>query len=110
MRTNARTLRPILVLMLCGIVLTAYDVADSNPAAAMAVLALGAWAAVSAAVRAWAVASAERRRAMAADRGDLPPRHGAAAAESSISLPAATEAAPAPATTAAKAADIIRSS
>jgi Subtilase family len=35
MRTNARTLRPILVLMLCGIVLTAYDLADSNPAAAM---------------------------------------------------------------------------
>ena len=62
MRTNARTLRPILVLMLCGIVLTAYDIGDSNPAAAMGVLALGAWAAVSAAVRAWAVASAERRR------------------------------------------------
>ena len=35
MRTNARTLRPILVLMLCGIVLTAYDVGNSNPAAAM---------------------------------------------------------------------------
>jgi len=35
MRTNARTLRPILVLMLCGVVLTAYDVGGSNPAAAM---------------------------------------------------------------------------
>jgi hypothetical protein len=34
MRTNARTLRPILVLMLCGIVLTEYD-AGPNPAAAM---------------------------------------------------------------------------